>query len=248
MRLPFFVKRSFRIIAHRGASAYAPENTMSSFQLALDMGIREIELDTQLSLDREVVICHGLSLDKYGYDGYVEDMNWNELSVLDMGTWFSPFLFHSEKMLRLQDLFSKYGKEFTYHIEIKGKAEKLPNYVCKIIDDFNFQENVVITCYSFETLQQVKILAPYLKLGWLIQSIDDDVLFDAQKLGLFQICPRANLLNTGSLSKAHSVVSEIRAWGINGKREEVFELIDTTISSGCDGTTINWPDWIKHEP
>ena len=60
--LPIPVPPDFRIIAHRGASAYAPENTKPAFGFAQRMGISEVELDTQLSADGMVVLCHDLTL------------------------------------------------------------------------------------------------------------------------------------------------------------------------------------------
>ena len=246
MQLPIAVKRPFRIIAHRGASAYAPENTRAAFQLAINMGVKEIELDVQLSSDGEVVICHDLSLERYGHQGYVEDMSWPELSQLDMGSWFSPFLFHGEKLLRLQDLFKEYGAEITYHIELKGTSDQLPGQVCRVINDFKLSSHVIMTSFSYEALKLVSIIAPSLRLGWLVQNIDDNVLSKAKTLQLFQICPRADLLTEEAVLHAHSVVSEVRAWGINGRREEVLALIQKTINTGCDGATVDWPDWISH--
>ena len=86
MKLPITVPQTFRIIAHRGASAYAPENTLSAFKLAVQMGITEIELDTQLSSDGKVVICHDTTFERFGYGPkVVENMFWKELAVLDVG-------------------------------------------------------------------------------------------------------------------------------------------------------------------
>ncbi|MGZ8928226.1 MAG: glycerophosphodiester phosphodiesterase [Methylobacter sp.] len=246
MQLPVTVKRPFSTIAHRGASAYAPENTWAAFQLAIDMGVKDIELDVQLSSDGEVVICHDLSLERYGHQGYVEDMSWPKLSQLDVGSWFSPFLFHGEKPLRLPDLFKEYGSEITYHIELKGTSDKLSGQVCRVINDFNLSGHVIITSFSYETLKVVRDMAPYLRLGWLVQNIDEDVLSKAKALELFQICPRADLLTEKDVRLAHSVVPEVTAWGINGRREDVLALIHKTINAGCDGTTVDWPDWISH--
>lgn len=244
IQLPIIVDRPFRIIAHRGASAYAPENTESAFKLAIAMGIREIELDVQLSSDNEVVICHDLSLERYGHSGYVEGMYWPQLSRLDMGSWFSPFLFHGEKLLRLQDLFEAYGATITYHIELKGTARQLPQRLCRLIDNYALRDQVIVTSFSYEALKQVNTLAPSLRLGWLVQNIDEDVLSKAGPLELFQLCPRADLLTEQMVRFAHAVVPEIRAWGIHGEREEVLGLIQKTIATGCDGVTVNWPDWI----
>jgi len=244
MRLPILVERPFRVIAHRGASAYAPENTWASFKLAMDMGVKDIELDVQLSMDGEVVICHDLSLERYGHSGHAEAMSWPELSQLDMGSWFSPYLFHGEKLLRLQDLFERSGSAITYHIELKGQSDKLHAQVCRVIDDFNLSACVVITSFSYQALRLVRAIAPCLRLGWLVQRVDDEILSNAKALDLFQLCPRADLLTKNTVRLAHSVAPEVRAWGVNGSREEVLALMQKTIDTGCDGATVNWPDWI----
>src|SRR3712207_5799493 len=125
--LPIAVPANFRIIAHRGASAYAPENTHAAFALAARMGVHEIELDAQLTLDGQVAICHDSTLDRYGHGPQrVEEMEWAELAKLDMGSWFSPFLFAGERMLTLDDLFATYASGFIYHVELKGAAAALP--------------------------------------------------------------------------------------------------------------------------
>lgn len=247
MQLPIIVKRPFRIIAHRGAAAYAPENTGAAFKLALAMGAKDIELDVQLSTDGEVVICHDLSLERYGHSGCVEAMSWPQLARLDMGSWFSPYLFHGEKMLRLRDLFQAYGSGITYHIELKGLSPHLPSYLCRLIDEFDLHGHTVITSFSYDALIQTRAIAPSLRLGWLIRNIDGSVPAKAEALALFQLCPRADLLTEQAVRLAHSVVAEVRAWGIKGKREEVLALIRQTLLTGCDGATLDWPDWISQE-
>ena len=66
VKLPIIAPANFRVIAHRGASGYAPENTDSAFQLAYEMGAREFELDLQISVDKEIVVCHESSLARFG--------------------------------------------------------------------------------------------------------------------------------------------------------------------------------------
>ena len=89
--LPLRVPPNFRIIAHRGASAYAPENTLAAFLLAERMGATEIELDVQFSRDRQLAIVHDETFDRYGYPGLRSaDLTLPELVSLDMGSWFSP--------------------------------------------------------------------------------------------------------------------------------------------------------------
>ena len=65
--LPILALPDFRIIAHRGASAYSPENTLPAFELAARMGANEVELDAQLTSDGQVVLCHDTKLERYGH-------------------------------------------------------------------------------------------------------------------------------------------------------------------------------------
>ena len=99
-QLPIVVPSSFRIIAHRGASGYAPENTLSSLLLAERMGASEVELDVRFSKDEKLMICHDESLDRFGYpETRVGDRMATDLATLDMGSWFSPYLYRGETMM-----------------------------------------------------------------------------------------------------------------------------------------------------
>ena len=98
--IPMRAPASFRIIAHRGSSAYAPENTRPAFELAKAMGVKEVELDAQLSADGVVVLCHDNTLVRYGHgDRFVEQMSADALLSLDMGSWFSPHQFAGVPMM-----------------------------------------------------------------------------------------------------------------------------------------------------
>lgn len=246
--LPITVPDTFRIIAHRGASAYAPENTRAAFKLAADMRVREFELDVQLSIDEQVVICHDLTLEKYGYGPkVVEQMRWDELARLDMGTWFSPCLFSGERMLTLAELFTEYERTVTYHIEIKGKAQHLPQTVCQLIDKFNLQANCIITSFYHESLIAVKSLNASVRLGWLVAGVNLDTIATSKRDGFFQLCPRADTATKDNVKSAHHANLEVRAWGVNGERSRVLSLIQQLKESYCNGMTINWPDWVIHE-
>ncbi|MDY7009162.1 MAG: glycerophosphodiester phosphodiesterase family protein [Planctomycetota bacterium] len=246
--LPIVVPDNFRIIAHRGASAYAPENTFAAFELAVKMGVHEVELDTQLSTDGEVVLCHDLTLERYGHGRRtVEEMACDDLLSLDMGSWFSPFLFAGEKMITLDALFNQYSDTLTYHVEIKGKNPALPEAVTRLIGKHGLAKSCIITSFSYDALTRIKRANPRLRLSWLVDEIADDVLVVANEFGLFQICPRAGVIVNDATSKAHRAVPEVRAWGLGNSPADALELIPRVLEAGCDGMTINWPDWVVHE-
>lgn len=250
--LPLPVPADFRIIAHRGASAYAPENTHAAFALAAQMGVTEVELDTQLTTDGEIALCHDTTLERYGHGAQVvEKMSWAELSALDMGSFFSPFLYAGERMITLDDLFATYGRSFIYHVEIKGKAKQLPSAVLEAIQRHNLADCAVITSFSYDALVAMRELDDGLPLGWLIQAIDEASVDKAKAIRLQQLCPRAKLVTSEQVKLARSVVEEVRAWGLQGdstnsQAAELIALIHQVVDSGCDGMTINWPDWVQH--
>jgi glycerophosphoryl diester phosphodiesterase len=249
--LPIPVSPHFRIIAHRGASAYAPENTHAAFALTQRMGVREVELDTQLTTDGAIALCHDATLERYGHGArVVEQMAWGELADLDMGAWFSPFLFGGERMITLDDLFTTYNTGFTYHVEIKGKAAELPAAVHRCIQQHNVRDRCIITSFRYDSLVAMRGLDAEIRLGWLVQGIEAATIAQAQAINLFQLCPIAKAVTPAMVTAARQVVREVRAWGLQGEsvrhhNAELIALIHQVIDSGCDGMTINWPDWVR---
>ncbi|MEM7026050.1 MAG: glycerophosphodiester phosphodiesterase family protein, partial [Pseudomonadota bacterium] len=115
----------FRIIAHRGASAYAPENTMAAFQRAVDIGASEVETDVCFTKDGHLLLLHDNRLDRStNGSGLPEDYTLDELKRLDAGSWEDPALswdrdYSGEKLITLQELLDRFGDTLTYHVEIK---------------------------------------------------------------------------------------------------------------------------------
>ncbi|MEZ4732322.1 MAG: glycerophosphodiester phosphodiesterase [Caldilineaceae bacterium] len=252
--LSIAVPPTFRIIAHRGASAYTPENTLAAFQLSYEMGVTEIETDVQLTTDGVVVLCHDRTLARYGHgEQVVEEMQWDDLARLDMGSWFSPHLHHDKRMIRLADLFAAFGDKLTYHVELKGRAAvpQLAAATQRTIADQRLHDSCFITSFAYDALVAMRAVDPTLRMGWLVQQIDDEIVAKAQALQLFQLCPKAELVTPAMVAQARTVATEVRAWGLLGgsvvsQATEVRALIHNVLAAGCDGMTINWPDWVRH--
>ena len=243
---PILVPSNFRIIAHRGASAYAPENTVPAFALAKEMGITEVELDTQLSTDGVVVLCHDHTLERYGHGvKAIEDQSSEFLLKLDMGKWFSPLFFEKTAMATLDQLFMAFNSDFIYHIELKGKAAGLAKSVYNSAESAGLLDRSIFTSFCLDQIIRMREISSDCRLAWLVDSFDDEILSKARELELFQLCPRADLVTESLVTSGHSVVEEIRAWGINGTPQKVRQLIRKVIDCGCNGMTINWPDWVS---
>lgn len=247
MTLPIPVPAGFRIIAHRGASAYAPENTAAAFRIAHEMAVDEVETDAQLSADGEVVLCHDPTLARYGHGPtLVEETAWPELAALDMGAWFSPHLYGGERMLRLNDLLAAYGDRFTYHVELKGTADGLAAEVHGCLVRHGLLDACIVTSFRYEALVAMRQVDESVRLGWLVDEIADEVVERARALALFQLCPRAACVTEAQVATVRDVVAEVRAWGLGGSPEQVQGLARRVLESGCNGATIDWPDWLAH--
>lgn len=218
---------------------------MAAFTLAQRMGAGEVELDVQFSKDRHLVICHDRTLDRYGYPGLkVKELTEDELLALDMGTWFSPYQYGGERMLTLKSLFSHFREQFTYHVEIKDPASGIEQALLDTIKTYGLQDSVIVTSKHYGSLINLKALDPESRIGWIVKEslLCEDHIEQAAAGNCFQICPRAAETSRKFVTAAHTRVPEVRAY-------DVCDIADAiqAIKAGCDGLTINWPDWLIHE-
>lgn len=191
--LPLTVPRAFRIIAHRGASGYAPENTLAAFRLAAEMGVREVELDIQYSKDREMAVVHDETLDRYGIsDCRVSGMTLAELKALDMGRWFEDGRYVGERVATLDEILTAFGDKFVYHVEIKVPADGLARRVLDCLDAHGVRDEAIVTSFDYDAVAEVRALAPGQRVGWLVREgeFTPANVQRASAGGFFQFCPR----------------------------------------------------------
>jgi glycerophosphoryl diester phosphodiesterase len=145
----YSLQHKFFKIAHRGASAYEPENTLRSFILAFDMKADMIELDVRMSKDGHLVVVHDSTVDRTTNGrGYVKDMTLAELKKLDAGK--------GEKIPTLKEVIEVGVKKTKFAIEIKerGTGKKTIN----LIKEYNLLDDVFILSRNREFLKNVKTL------------------------------------------------------------------------------------------
>ena len=153
--------------AHRGASAYSPENTMISFRKALQLGANGIELDLQRTKDGKIVIFHDKNIDKKSNGkGKISDYTYKELLDFDFGSWFD-IKYKDERIV----LFENFAKEFlsknlTFAIELK--QEGIEKDVLDIIKKYATYDDIYITSFNFNALNNVRAIDSNIKLSSLI--------------------------------------------------------------------------------
>lgn len=168
------------IIAHRGASAIAPENTLAAFQKAIQDGAEGIEFDVQLAKDGVPIVFHDFKLERIGRKkGRVADFTSQELQNLDVGSWFdlknpnNAHKFSDEIVPTLAQLldFLKDYKGLIY-VELKFKDAEisaLVKAVCKILYKSNLLPLIIVKSFNLEAIYQVKQLLPEVRTAALFE-------------------------------------------------------------------------------
>jgi glycerophosphoryl diester phosphodiesterase len=159
------------IIAHRGGSAYAPENTLAAFQKAVEQGADGIELDVHLSADGEVVVIHDSNLERTTNGaGSVYETPLAALKELDAGSWYGAE-FNGEKIPTLDEVFELVGGRLFVNVELKGPGllrSELPVRVAEIVERFSLTQKVIFSSFNPWQLRQIGKLLPQARLGMLL--------------------------------------------------------------------------------
>jgi glycerophosphoryl diester phosphodiesterase len=169
------------IFAHRGASAHAPENTISAFRLAINQGVSAIELDVQLTADHEVIVFHDSILDRItNSKGKIKDYQLAELKQIDAGYAYGE-AFRNEGIPTLSEVFSEISNASLFNIELKNLSsplDNLPEKVLEIIRDHKCEDNVLISSFNPIALRRFYRLNQDILLGRLIHT---PLIFNLQK-------------------------------------------------------------------
>jgi glycerophosphoryl diester phosphodiesterase len=228
-------------IAHRGASAYAPENTRAAFDRAIEMRADMIETDVQLTRDSELVLIHDDLVDRTtDGQGPVGDHDLESLLRLDAGSWFGAE-FAGERIVTLRDFCDEYVPRIPVCLEIKDPFATAP-----LIDFLRSRPEVTARAQVTSFYWHAALLATTLldcTAGFLAKAFNRDTIDRCASRGLAQVCPPASALDAGLVGYAHQRGLAVRSWGVRD-REDVDRLFETR----ADGATTNWPDWIIDHP
>ncbi len=157
------------VLAHRGASAYAPENTLAAFNLAFEMGADGIELDIRLTQDGVPVVIHDDTVDRTTNGrGVVKTMTLEEIKQLDTSYKFDNY--RGEKIPTLAEVLRAVGKRGIVNIELKSttlKTDGIEAATLAVIQDTGTFDNVIISSFNPFALQRMFVLEPRLPRGLL---------------------------------------------------------------------------------
>jgi glycerophosphoryl diester phosphodiesterase len=249
-------------IAHRGASAYAPEHTLAAYRLGERMKGDYIEIDVQMTKDGHLIVMHDETVDRTtNGSGRVKDLTLAEIKALDAGSWFNEAYpeyakpeYAGLRVPTLEEVIREFRKGSRYYIETKspelypGMEEKL----LEILDRYGLthkealkKRQVIIQSFSRESLLKVHRLNPDIPLVQLYDaeasgSITDEELRTVKEYAI-GIGPNYRRIDREVVRRAHRHGLAVNPYTVNSK-EEMRRLIGW----GVDGIITNHPDWL-HE-
>lgn len=159
------------IIAHRGASLGAPENTLAAFELAVELGADAIELDVKLCATGEPVVIHDRSIDRTTNGaGEVRKLPLSVLKALDAGSWFDAE-FAGEGVPTLDDVFRRVGREIAINVELTNYQQPfdgLSEAVAEVVRSRGMEARVWFSSFNPFSLRRIRRLVPEAPVGLLL--------------------------------------------------------------------------------
>jgi glycerophosphoryl diester phosphodiesterase len=213
-------------IGHRGASAYAPENTLAAFRKALELGADGIELDVHRCASGEPVVIHDDTVDRTtSGHGSVVQMTLTQLQALGIPT--------------LEEVMQVLGKEAYYFIEIKATSAALP--VAAVVERFIKQgfakERLMMISFLHVALKEVRKDFPALAVGASFERLDAQSVSETVRLSAQAILPQYSALTREHIRQAHDAGLKVITWTVNDSAD-----IARLMVMGVDGIISDYPD------
>ena len=244
-------EKSPLVIAHRGSSGLAPENTLAAIQKSIDSGVDMIEVDLHLSKEGEVIILHDATLERTtNGSGEARDFTMEELQQLDAGSWFSE-AFTGEKIPILSEVFELVQGKIVLLLELKkgekGLYEGIEKAVVDQVRAYGLEKQVVLQSFESEVVDELVRIAPDMEVHKLyvgrlpgIPIYNDEAYKRGDVLhypGVAAINSYYKLLHRRTVHQAHKIGKKVYVYTVN-EEADMNKMIDY----GVDGIITNYPD------
>jgi len=227
------------IIAHRGSSKAAPENTKEAFKQAIKDQADGIELDVHLTADNQVVVIHDPTIDRTSKGkGFIKDFSLKELKEYDFGSYFDES-FKDEKILTLTEALEIIKDFNIINIEIKkgyNINQGIEDEVLKSIKMFDFESEIIISSFNHESLKIIKDLNNNIKIAPLFYARLYNPWEYAINLGAEYLHLYYNLVNKEVIEKCHQQGIKVNVFTVDEKYD-----LNKMIEYNVDGIITNYP-------
>ena len=249
----FFSEPLPRIFGHRGSSGTHPENTMASFQAAVDAGARYLETDIHITRDGEIVVSHDGDLERMcGRPGVISEMDYADIAKADAGYTFTldgkefPFRGKGLRIPRLAELLAAFPDAF-FNIELKPEgASAITESALKVIDAAKMRRRVLLTAEHQIRLDEVRAIGPeiatsfsYLEIAAFMQAMAANDSAYHPTGDALQIPPEYyswKLATPETITMAHRHGVEVHIWTLNDE-----PAMSDVLALGVDGIMSDFP-------
>lgn len=247
--LPNQNEDNFVVIAHRGASSYAPENTHSAFKLAIELNAEMIELDVSLSKDGIPVVVHDETVDRTtNASGLVSSFTLSELKNLETGAWFSE-KYKGEPFPTLEEVLSYTKDKIAVNIEIKTEAVTnnpsggIIEKALRIVKEAGVSDQVLFSSFDYRAMEHLEQLAPEMPKAILYEKSQSGELLPSELVEKYKV----DAFNCSHRQLSDKWIEDLKAnnipffiYTVNEK-----ELMKKIIENGAKGIFSDKPDLLK---
>jgi glycerophosphoryl diester phosphodiesterase len=234
-------------VAHRGASAYAPENTIAAFDKAVEMKADYIEIDVQRSKDGKLVLIHDTTVDRTtDGSGKVGNLTFKELRNLDAGSWKGE-QFAGAQIPTFDEILDRYHGKIGILIELKA-PELYPGIeenVAKELKERNLDkpqnEKIIVQSFNHKSMKKMNELLPKAPIGVLTSSSADTTEQALQEFSTYAdyFNPSYGIVTEDLVNQVHSLGMKIGSWTVRSQEAAAF-LLDV----GVDAIITDYPDYV----
>ncbi|GAA1644878.1 glycerophosphodiester phosphodiesterase [Georgenia ruanii] len=233
------------VVAHRGNSSVAPENTLVAFEAAWRAGADLIEVDLQVTRDGVAVVIHNDTVDATTDGaGRVDDLDADELRRLDAGTWFSP-RYRGARVPTAVELFAFLAErpDLGLLAEFKGAWQpEAARQVAEEIERAGLHDRVIVQSFWTETVAALRDVAPDLPRGLLLVDLPEDLLALCRELRVMTVNPAGTLLvdEPGLVDALHGEGLRTMPWTLNEPAHWA-----AAVAAGVDAIITDRPDRLR---
>ncbi|MFI3325910.1 MAG: glycerophosphodiester phosphodiesterase [Clostridia bacterium] len=213
-----------KIFAHRGASGFAPENTMEAFKLALEKGADGIELDVQLTSDGEVVVIHDDDVKRTSNgEGLVMTKTFEEIKSLDVGSFFSDKFKGAKIPTLIEVLDWMLTNEILLNIEIKTMPRlynrELVEKTLAMVKSRNLESRIIISSFEHKAIVDSKKIAPEIKTAALMTDTILDVGNYCKTHNINCLHPYHAVVDDDMMKSCNENGIEVNVWTVNSQKD-----------------------------
>ena len=229
--------------AHRGSLTEAPENTLPAMMMAIDGGAQAIELDVQLTKDRELVVIHDQKLERFNpdYPGLIKDYTLAEIKQIDVGSVFSDE-YKGTTLATLQEILAICPDDLVINIEIKNIPiiyEGIEEVLLACLDQNKRLTQIIISSFDHLALEKVQQLNPAISLGLLLyyRMLKPWEYVKGSGLNISSVHPHVSYTDKAFIDAFHRYGYKVFPYTVND-----LEQYGKLVSHGVDGVFSNNPE------